>query len=85
MSTDVARVISYGYNQRIIIEPTHGSVDLEWRAVQLDGSGWGYGNSHQEACEALVKNMRREADEIEKAIAITFVPEPKAVAPQDGW
>jgi len=64
----IPRVIQYGYDSKILIESTHGSVDFSWVARQVDGSGIGYGDTHREAVWSLVLNMRREADKIETLV-----------------
>lgn len=60
-------ILKHGYDSIVIVEDTHGAMDHQYRAKQRDGGGLGSGHTPAEAIQSLVRNMRKEADEIEQA------------------
>lgn len=62
-------LLKFGWDNYVIIEPTHNTMDCDYKAYIRDGVGLGVGNTVEEAIASVVSSLRRTADIIEQESA----------------
>ncbi len=66
--SDPAYVLKFDWDNRVIVDETHGTCDDKYHARVLDPVGLGGGDTPQEAILSLCESLREAADDIEKKL-----------------